>query len=325
MVLRGQYLFEQRTPDTMRLALACFADATRKDPADAEAWAGLANAYLLMHEYGVITMEEAHPAMKAAADRAMKLQPAMSEPHSTLGFADFFWMADSSAAEAEFRTALQLDPSSATAHSRYGAMLTYEARFSDALRHLDLAQQLDPKSTAILANRAFALGLSGRRDEAIALLSQVGYNDRNASVLHHLGVLNQVEPRNLPVYLEQYRRLAEFRHDEYSQQMYEEAERTLHAYGETAMWRLLLRDKERVTPKPNTVDLDLPRYEAFLGEKEKALDDLETMARSHKAGLIGILVDPAFVSLHHDPRFTRLLVEVGLPLATNLPEPPETR
>ena len=319
--LRGEYLYEQRTPDTMQLALVCFQDATTRDPADAEAWAGLADAYMLLHEYGVTTLDDAYPPLKAAARHAITLRPAMSEPHSTLGFADFFWTLDVKAAEQEFATALRLDPFSATAHSRYGVMLTYESRFPEALVQLDLAEQLDPKSTAILANRAFALGLSGHRDEAVSLLEQVGYNDRNASVLHHLGVLSQMEPRHLPVFLDQARRLSEFRHDEYGKQMYAEAERTFKASGEKAMWQALLERTERVTPQPHIETLNVARYEAFLGQDEEAFYDLETMARVHKAALVGILIDPAFQSLHRDSRFARLIAEVGLPATAETDRP----
>ena len=179
------YLYEQRSPDTMRLALQTFEQAAAKDPKDALAWSGIANSYTLLHEYGLITFEEAYPHIEFATRRAISLDPTLGDPHAVMGFVKFFWMLDIPTAEHEFKTALQIDPASAMAHSWYGFALTYEGRFPEAIHELATAQSLQPESTAIMANRAFALGLSGHRDEAVALLQQVGYNKDNAAVLHH--------------------------------------------------------------------------------------------------------------------------------------------
>ena len=73
--LRGSYLYEQRTPETLTQALDSFHAAIQHDPSYAPAYAGLANTYNLLREYSVMPDEAAYPKAREAAERAIALDP----------------------------------------------------------------------------------------------------------------------------------------------------------------------------------------------------------------------------------------------------------
>jgi tetratricopeptide (TPR) repeat protein len=311
LYLRGVYFDEQRTPESLNLALHCFLDALDKDPGDAPAWAGLAQTYNLLREYSMMPSAEAYPKARFAAQRALALDPKLPDAHAALGFVEFFWYWKPVDAEQEFRTAIALDPNAALPHHWYGSMLTHQTRYAEALEQLNIAQRLQPSSTAILASRAFALGLSGRRDEAVSLLAQVSQEDPNATAVHHrLAALTAIEPRNMPLRLEQLRLLHLALHDDAGVKEADAARRVYRASGERAMWQaLLLQERQSHHGRPTQY---IAEIQAELGQKDAALVTLEQLLAEHDPSMIGIALDPMLATLHGDPRFERMVAAVGL-------------
>lgn len=319
LYLRGAYQTELRTPDSLRRAQEAFGAALARDPYYAPAYAGMASTFVLLREYSVLPDATAYTRAVEAANKAVALDPTLPQAHAVLGYVDFFWKWDPGAAEREFQVALRLNPALSLSHHWYGSMLTHEARFQDGLRELNLAQKLEPSSPAILSLRAYALGLSGRRDEAVALLNDAvsaesqGLN-RNPATMHSvLGNLNLLPPANVPRYLSEEMLVAQLREDA-------ESLRTLHlgmevyrAKGETAMWQALLEDERKTHGREPT--FAKARYEAKLGDTAEALNDLDALCRQHDVALIGLSIDPLLAGLHRDPRFQHLRAEVGLPQA----------
>lgn len=75
-------------------------------------------------------------------------------------------------AQAIFEGLVEIDPSSAAAHSALGALLTRTERFADAMLHLDRAVELDPEQIAPYVNRAEIFIKQGRAENAVADLKQ---------------------------------------------------------------------------------------------------------------------------------------------------------
>ncbi len=314
LYLRGIYFYEQRTPDTLDRALKCFQQAADQDPGYAPAYAGLAQTYNLLREYSMMPEAEAYTKAKAAAQRAIALDPNLSEAHASLGFVEFFWDWNPEGGEQEFHTAIALDPNSALAHHWYGSMLTHEGRYNESLAQLDLAQRLQPTSTSILSDRAFALGLSGHRNEAADILQEVENDDPSSPSPHRiLGSISLVEPRDIPRYLDEMRRFATLRHDTGKLRLLDEMDSAYRAGGAAAMWRAQLAEEERLHPSPDDRTYTMATAEAALGEKDACLHDLAQLTARHEAGMIGIKIDPVIASVSGDPRFARLVASIGLP------------
>jgi len=172
--LRGRYYWNKRTADHIRKAIAFFRKAIDADPAYAEAYAGLADCY---NQLGTVLIggappTEIRPLAIAAAKRALEINPQLAEAHAALAYAklyDWEW----AEAEAGFQHALGLNPSYASAHLWYSHYLSMRKRHEEALREVQLSQQLDPLSLIIQTQVGWILQHAGRCDEAIRQLRKV--------------------------------------------------------------------------------------------------------------------------------------------------------
>jgi tetratricopeptide (TPR) repeat protein len=162
------------------------------DPTFALAWSGRADAYVQLGYASLLHPDDAFPKARAAAEQALALDSTLAEPHATLGFVRFYYDWDWTRAEQEFRRALTLNPSSATAHEWYGLFLAAMGRFEEAIEHERLAEQLDPLSTAIGGTAAWVLYYAGRHDEAARALRIVLREDSSFALGHfYLGRVHQ--------------------------------------------------------------------------------------------------------------------------------------
>jgi tetratricopeptide (TPR) repeat protein len=312
LYLRAVYFNEQRTPESLNLALGNLTTALSKDPADAPAWSALAQTYILLREYSQMPSADAYAKARAAALRSIALNPKLSEPHASLAFIEFFWDWNPPAAERDFHTALTLDPNSVLTHHWYGSMLNHEGRFAEALDHLNRAQALQPTSAAILSNRAMALGFGGHRAEAMALLRQVIAQNPDTTAPHQRYLfLCTIHPIDYPCLLEQNRVAAEIVHD---RQGVADWVAIAHAYntsGEKAMWQYRLAVDKRDFPRGDSMRIAQDQF--ALGQTDAAFATLDRSLQDHDLGMIGLNMDPLLYSLHSDPRFQALQARIGLP------------
>jgi eukaryotic-like serine/threonine-protein kinase len=151
LYLKGRYEWNKRTPEGLRKAEAFFTSAIDKDPNYALAYAGLSDTYNVMSNYFVMPPLEAKPKAKLAAQKAVRLDDTLCEAHTSLAssFEDEW---DWAKAESEYRRAIQLNPSYATAHHWYSILLTKLRRLDEALAATNRALELDPLSLPINQN-----------------------------------------------------------------------------------------------------------------------------------------------------------------------------
>jgi serine/threonine-protein kinase len=180
LYLKGRYQWNKRTTESLKQAVEYFNQAIGKDPNYALAYSGLAESYTLFSNYSVAPPLEAMPKAKAAALRAIELDDSLSETHVALGiyYSLFAW--NQSAAEREFRRAIELNPNYATAHQQFGIeCLTAMKRFDEAIAESKRAEELDPLLPIIGADLGQILTRARRFDEAIAQLDKVIRLDQN--------------------------------------------------------------------------------------------------------------------------------------------------
>jgi len=143
--LRGRYLWNKRTADGISKAIDQFQKAIERDPSYALGYAGLADSYLVLEQYGGVPASETLPRAKAAVDRALQIDDSLAEVHTSL--AEIYqrqwrW----AEAEQEFRRAISLNPNYPTAHAWFTMHLRIKRQFDEALRESKRAQELDPLS-----------------------------------------------------------------------------------------------------------------------------------------------------------------------------------
>ena len=307
------YQADRATPESMRRAISLFGQAITDDPAYAEAYAGLAQAYLRLRVFAAVTEAEAYPRAKAAAQRAIELDPNLSQAHAAIGYVSFYSDWDFARGLRHFAEATRLDPRSAAGRYQYGIALLHSGDPAAALRELEAAQRLDPRSRSILADKGFILYLIGRRDEGTALLQQVITNDPDYVMAHQYLSLIHLSEGDWRAGLAESETVARMRQDRGRLALAASARRALNEGGGEAMLRSVLAGHRRLHAAGREPAYVLAEFHALLGEREPALHYLRQSIAAREPLALMMRFDPLLRRLHGDPEFRQLAIQIGLP------------
>ena len=310
LYVKGRFYLEQRTRESIYKALDQFNQAIAKDPNYAQAHAGLAEAYILLFDRGIISNNEASPKIRSAAQRAMELDPTLADPHAALAVlkeADWDW----AGAEAEYRKAIGLNPNDATSHQWYAILLQNLGRTKDALPEIEKALALDPASPQINANHASILIDMHRYDDAVAELSRLiatnpefppNYGFR-AAAYWHLGNQDAFVANEVMAMKKNGRRP-------------ERAEAFIAGYRKaklkgacTALIEVLKSDSQREYVSP----YEIARYYALMDDRDHTFEWLEKAYAERAGRMEYIKTEDVLEPFHSDPRYLDLLKRMGLP------------
>jgi TolB-like protein/DNA-binding winged helix-turn-helix (wHTH) protein/Tfp pilus assembly protein PilF len=305
--LRGRYYWNRRSQQDLQRGIAYFEQAIDRDPANALAYAGLADSYFVRAISGALPTQEAMPKAKAAALKALEIDDSLAEAHTSLAqiTANYEW--NWSKAEAEYKRAIELNPSYSTGHHYYATFLNAMGRHAEALEEMKRAQELDPLSPAISSFVGRAYYYAGRTDDAIrqdqnVLESEPSFEMARSFLIRSLEQVGRFEDA-----------IAQLKIEEAQQgRGSEQAAARLRAYratGAAGYWREVLREPQNGTAG---ADLDTAAIYARLGDKDPAFALLNRAYDQHNMWLMNLKVDPRFDNLRSDARFQSLLDRVGL-------------
>ena len=167
-VLLGQHHMAKASEEGLRKAVEYFNLGIARDPANAMAYAGLAEAYVGLSGFHVAP-REAMPKAKRAAETALSLDESLASAHAVLGFIHLVYDWDGPAAERALLRALELNPTLATARLHRAAHLTTQARHDEAVREIWRAVEFDPVSIRTNSIATSLLLFTERYDDAIEL------------------------------------------------------------------------------------------------------------------------------------------------------------
>src|SRR3984957_17066568 len=242
--LKGMYYFNKRTPETLNQAVDYFTQAVVRDPQYAEAYVGLADCYNLLREYTVMPASEAYPRAMAAAKRAIALDDSLSGAHSSLAFVDFYWSWDVAGAQREFQRAIELDGKSVLAHHWYATFLLALGKLPESLQEIEKAQQLDPQSNAILADKGLILFHNGQKEQAVTLLKQIETAEPDFLSPHNYLAAIYFVQGDYRQYLEESRIAATLLHDERRLAIVGASEKGFASGGSRGMLNAMLKEQQ---------------------------------------------------------------------------------
>ena len=170
--LLGQHYLWRLNEEDLTRAIEHFERATRLDGRYAAAYAGLSHAWWWRGVWGAKTPKQVKSPSRAAALRALELDPQLAEAHVSTGRIKFSYDWDWSGAEKDFGRALELDPNSLDAHFFEGMLFMALGRFPESIAHIERAEQLDPLSPTVQSAFGRILYRARRFDEAILHLNQ---------------------------------------------------------------------------------------------------------------------------------------------------------
>jgi TolB-like protein/Flp pilus assembly protein TadD len=315
--LKGRFFWNKMTPDGLQTAVRYFESAVARNPDYAAAYSGLADSYANLGLWG-LPGQEALAKAKTAADKAIAIRETLAEGHASRAFLAMSYELDWATAEREFRRALELNPSYAFAHHRYGYLLMLMRRWDQSETELKKAQELDPLSMIINANIGFRLYMMRRYDAAIAHWNNNLQMDPHFMLLHSykgMAYVMKGQHADALASFEQARSVSGDANQIASLgYIYGMMGRKEDAQRELARLRELA--KQRFVPA-----FYIALLYTGLRDTDHAFEWLEKAHQERSGYLMEVHVDPMFDPLRSDPRFQRFVQRLGLDATTSQPRP----
>jgi TolB-like protein/DNA-binding winged helix-turn-helix (wHTH) protein/Tfp pilus assembly protein PilF len=307
--LKGRFQLSQISSRGIDSAAHYFQRALDKDPNYALAYAGIASVWLMRADAGYEPPSETVPKATAAANKALQLDPNLSEAYVTLANIDALYKRDWASAERKFRRAIELNPSNANAHIMYSDYLVSLKREKEWQKEIQRALELDPMNSFMRTFYAWHLVYLGRCDEAIEMLTKtLTFQPGFASA--HLGLWGAYFKKHMEAEaMQEAVRFFESIHDQevaaalnagYQKGGYKEG---MHRGADI----LALRARRTHVPA-----IRVARLYAHAGDKEQTLLWLNTAERVHETPLMHLGVGWDWDFLRSDRRFQEILRRMNI-------------
>jgi TolB-like protein/DNA-binding winged helix-turn-helix (wHTH) protein len=308
--LRGRYEWSKRSEEGLRAAIVYFDEALRKQSDYALAYAGLADAYNLLGEWGFAAPEDAYPKAKAYAEKALQLDGTLAEAYTALADVEIKYDRAWRNAESDFSRAIQLDPNYATAHLWYAEdVLTPSGRREQAIAEVKKAQQIEPLSPIIGAIVAETFYFARDYDHAIGEAQRVLEMEPTfLPALERLGWAYE-QKAMFPQATAQFQKAFELSQGSSRDEMKTQLAHVYARSGRGSEARKILSELLAESRNHYVSPYFLAVIYAALDEKQPALDWLERTYQAHDVP--PLQVEPRFDSLRTEPRFQELLRRVG--------------
>lgn len=313
LYLRGLYFWNQRTEASLTESVDLFTQSITRDPKFAAAYAGLADSYLLLRQYGHMTDGEAFRKALVASRQALALDDSSHQAHRTYAFLLNYWMWNFPEAQKEFQRSIELSPDDALTHSWYATSLYSESRYQEALQEIETARRLAPDSISILTNRGLLLG---KIDEFAALNYLLELEKSNPGVwnvhLYASGIYYEVgDYRNS---LEESRQTALLRGDKDEVAAVDRFRHELDQHGPDASFKMEADYYGRQVDGGKPGAMQPAALYARLGDADRALHFLQVACDRRESSFPRITQDAVYQSLKARPEFQTLVAERNTPL-----------
>ncbi len=312
LYLKGRFHWNKRSADGLRKAVEYFQEAIAKDPNYAVAFAGLADAYDMMAFRIVLAPGVAMPKAKAAAARALELDPHLAEPHVALAYASFTYDRDWPAAARHFEHALTANSPYVLGHAFYALYLSSCGRSEESISVAKRALELDPAAPAV--SHALAVQLYLARDYDLALEQCHQTIDMDPNYEAAFAVLGQVYSvtgryREALVDLEKNLMLTEGSPWASALLGYAHARA-----GERTLARQIIEELKTNSKRSFVAGSCFALVYAALEEPDQAFAWLQKACEERNSRLAYLKVEALWDPLRFDPRFDQLLQREGFPL-----------
>jgi TolB-like protein len=308
--LRGQYFGNKRTGNALRKAISYFEQAIVLDPSYSAAYAGMAECYVMLSFYADQPPLTLMPHAKQAALKAVTMDESIGEAHACLGEVKTYFEWDWHGAEQEFKRAIELNPSYATAHHWNAIFLTIHNREAEAFDEIALAQQLDPLSLVIQSWSAFLHYFWGDYDEAIRQCREALELDPSFALAHAcLGLASEQKGMHEETRSELQTAL------QFSENNTDILAMLGHSSAVTGdrATALTIIDQLQSSPSDGYVSpYAFAVIHTGLGDHDSALKWLMRAYKEHAIWLALMKLDPRLKPLAADPRFQTLARRIGL-------------
>jgi tetratricopeptide (TPR) repeat protein len=313
LYLKGRFFWNKRTAADVRTAIDCFNQAIEKDPKYALAYTGLADCYCSLgfgFDAGSLSPNEAIPKAKAAALRALEMDDALAEAHTSLAFIKLNYDWEWSGAEREFKRAIELNPNYDNAHHWYSHYFTAMGRTEESLAESKHALELDRLGLIMNVHLGWHYFYAREYDLAIQQFRKTLQLEPNYGLAHwYLGMAYEQKANYKEALLE-----LQKAKDLLKENVAVEADMG-YAYavlGDRRKAENVINELETVSKRRYVSSYHTALIYSGLDEKGRALEWLEKAYEERCDLLVYLNVEPRLDNLRADPRFTDLLRQIRL-------------
>jgi TolB-like protein/DNA-binding winged helix-turn-helix (wHTH) protein len=300
--LRGNFYWNQLNCDGFKKARQYFEEAVSRDPDFARAYVGLAETYFTLADWGCSQPEHEFVAKsKAAALKALELDPSLGEAHAWLGKLAFFYEWDFPKAESELKRAIELSPNYPESHMIYAVFLVTTGRRDLGLAEMTKAHDIDPVSQLPNVISVVVFYLARQYDAAIT------QGEKTIELYpNSLGTYDWLEPAYEQKGLYDQASTAFLKRKELAGVPQDQLSVWRTAYRESGMRGLWQKELGIAKKNPTPDACWLALIHAHLGNREQALEFLTQASQQHCSGPHTTVADPIFDDLRQDPSFKEL-------------------
>jgi TolB-like protein/class 3 adenylate cyclase/cytochrome c-type biogenesis protein CcmH/NrfG len=310
--LKGRHYLSRRTAPTLRQAIERFRKAVAADPSFAQAWVGLADGLVLLAHYSATPLTEVADEARAAAERALALDPDLGEAEVSLGFlADSEWKWEE--AERRFRRGLELRPGYAVGYHWFGNYLSTVGRYDEAIATLRRALSLDPLSLPIQLALGTAFNFSGRLEESLEVYRKMIELDPGFAPTYNNLALSLIALGRFEESFDAERQSSRLNPDWVPPEYVEALHAGYADGGVRGYWEANLRwSSAHVQDQGPSAYLGMAQACAHLGRVDEAFEHLERIVASRHPNLPQELGGSLLAPLRSDPRFAEIRRKLGL-------------
>jgi adenylate cyclase len=184
LYLQGLSLFHKMSEIALYNSIALFERALQLDPAFAEAYAGIAMAYLQVGYTSLLGPKDAFEKARSAAEKALELDDTVVDAQLAVANTGQILNYDQARAKLAYERAVELAPSSAVAHQFYGIMyLSPMGRHEEAIAQMQKYVDLTDGYDTALGYLGYAYGMAGQHDKALEILESLQDRGKGQYVL----------------------------------------------------------------------------------------------------------------------------------------------
>ena len=312
LYLRGRYSFAKRTRPDMLAAIDYFQQAIKLDPKFALAYARMSETYGSMPAYPYLSPKEAFPQAKAAAQKALEIDPTLSEAHTFLAYSLAIYDWNWPEAERSFKRAIELDPNNSTAHFRYGQIyLLATGHLDEGIAEIKRGLELEPLDVNMGGTLASAYMYNGQNGAALEQAKKTYDLEPTHPIARW--ILSQAWTIN-GMYTETIALNEQWlQTDPTNQFALREAGIAYAKSGRRDKAEEMINRFREIAKTQYVPMCRLASIYAALGEKDKAFDELNKAFEARDWELYRMSADQYFVELRGDPRYAEIVKRLNLP------------